>query len=103
MKQERALCQQFIGLTVAEVAYQMDKDLVELIRVLGRLGADVSADSLFSRQLHVFSEDYIVNYIFARNRAIKLKKSKHKTRPPALSKRLPCSKPARELQETIAN
>jgi hypothetical protein len=73
MKQESALCQQFIGLTIAEVAYQMEKDLVELIRVLGSLGADVSPDSLFSREIHVLSKDYIVNYIFARNRAIKLK------------------------------
>jgi hypothetical protein len=73
MKQESALCQQFIGLTIAEVACQMEKDLVELIRALGSLGADVSADSLFSREIHGLSKDYIVNYIFARNRAIKLK------------------------------
>ncbi|MFB9843889.1 hypothetical protein [Mucilaginibacter ginsenosidivorans] len=73
MKQESALCRQFIGLTIAEVAHHMEKDLVELIRVLGSLGADVAADSLFSREIHSLSKDYIVNYIFARNRAIKLK------------------------------
>ncbi|MCR8560299.1 hypothetical protein KXD93_21785 [Mucilaginibacter sp. BJC16-A38] len=73
MKEECALSHQFIGLTIAEVAYQMDKDLAELIRVLGGLGAEVSADSLFSRELQLLSEDYIVNFIFARNRAQKLK------------------------------
>jgi hypothetical protein len=73
MKRESALCQKFIGLTIAEVAHQIDKDLADLIRVLRNLQIEVTADSLFSREIHSLSKDYIVNYIFARNRAIKLK------------------------------
>lgn len=73
MKQQRALCQKFIGLTIAEVAHQMDKDLADLIRVLRNLQFEVTADSLFTREIHDLSKDYIVNYIYARNRAVKLK------------------------------
>jgi len=72
MKRESILCQQFIGLTIAEVAYQMDKESAELVRILEGIGVEVTANGLFSPEIHTLSKKYIISHLFARNRAMKL-------------------------------
>jgi len=72
-KEEHALCRKFIGSTIIQVAYQMEKEVHSLIRTLNGFGVDLTPESLFTNEIYEKTKAYISNYLYVKNRSANLK------------------------------